>query len=366
MAKVCILAPVHIYDDIRVFKKEAISLANAGFETVLYARIAAATEVEGVKVKPVRKYSNRFERIFLTMPTLFINALKEKAQVYHLHNPDTLPIGILLKLFGKKVIYDTHEDFQERILIREWIPSIFRKILSSIVVGGEYLAGRLFNKVIITQAQLADRIKNSLLLANAPIIMPFEKRSISKEADLIRLVYLGMINNYRGLTSMLEVLLIMNKTKKTRLWLIGGADIEGTIENAQAHEAWQYVDFLGFLPQKKAFEYVMRAHFGMLLLHDYVDYRNTSPNKIYEYMTFAVPFIATNFPRWQQQLAASNSGIFVDVKDPIAIAASIIAASNQTAHYQEMAKNGQHYIQEEFNWTMENKKLIGLYKELLN
>ncbi len=48
-------------------------------------------------------------------------ALRANADLYHLHDPELLPGGILLRLLGKRVVFDIHEDLPKQIRIKPWI-----------------------------------------------------------------------------------------------------------------------------------------------------------------------------------------------------------------------------------------------------
>ena len=128
---VCFLAPTHRFDEVRIFHKEATTLARAGYRIFLLARAQKRFVENSVEIVPV-KYTNRLHR-FLLQPWLLYKVLSTRAEVVHLHNPDTLPIGFMLKLFGKRVIYDTHENFPMLIPTRRWIPTILRKPLARTV-----------------------------------------------------------------------------------------------------------------------------------------------------------------------------------------------------------------------------------------
>ena len=73
---------------------------------VLIAQHDKEETVDGVKILPLPKPRNRLERMTKVVWKLFRLALKEKADIYSFHDPELIPIALLLKLLGKKVIYE--------------------------------------------------------------------------------------------------------------------------------------------------------------------------------------------------------------------------------------------------------------------
>jgi len=55
--KICIVAPVHKYDDVRVFQKEAVTLSKY-YQVVLFSKINLAKQISpNLIVKPVGVYN---------------------------------------------------------------------------------------------------------------------------------------------------------------------------------------------------------------------------------------------------------------------------------------------------------------------
>ena len=139
--KICIITSVHPPFDTRIFHKEAQTLVQAGYKVVLIAPHDKESEsVGGVHIMGLPRYKRRFYRPFNWWRILRM-ALRQKANVYHFHDPELLPVGLLIKLFaGKPIIYDVHEHYPEMILTKQWIPAWLRRMISVLF---EYLENSL-------------------------------------------------------------------------------------------------------------------------------------------------------------------------------------------------------------------------------
>lgn len=371
MLKVVIVAPVHPYDDVRVFQKEAKTLAKHGYEVTLLARSAENIIEDGVTVKAVPRAANRLQR-FLQLPIVFKMAYNEHGDIYHLHNPDTIPIGLILKLFGKTVVYDTHEDFLERILIRQWIAVSIRNIVAKIVAVLEKLIARLADLTIVTEINVKERLgKKAIVIDNAPISngvlvdKAYEYSKTITESNEYRLIYVGGISWTRGLYVMLDSLVLANAKTPCRLWLIGPCS-EIELSEAKAHLGWKFVDYLGKLPQWKAFGYIIASNIGLITQLDIGGQSRSSPNKLYEYQLFGIPFIASDFKMWRMRLESIDSGFFADPAKPNDVAEKIVWATEHSNIAKDMGLRGKCYVHDVFNWEIESKIMLSAYKKLLN
>lgn len=367
---ICIVAPVHAWDDVRVFQKEAYTLAQAGYNVTLIAKTRYRRQVKGITVIPCIGHGvGRFVRLTL-LPLVALQSLRENADIYHLHNPDTLPVAVLLKFLGKKVIYDTHEDFAKRILVRKWVPKILRFPLATIVDIAERLVARVVDATIATQENVVKRIaNNALLLGNPPLLNSIQYESVKEysreiidDGEHLRAIYIGSINAIRGLNEMVDALAIANRTASVRLWLIGAAD-KDDFENASKRLGWEYVDYMPRMEQERAFAYVMRSDVGLIVIHDVCDYAYTDPNKIYEYMMFEIPFIASSFEAWRHKLNGADAGWFVNPDSVEEIASILCAISNDVKMAHKKGVNGKEFIKT-YNWDLEAKKLLALYRNI--
>src|SRR5262245_9890995 len=109
MTRVCVLTSVHRPDDHRL-RKECRSLLGAGFEVAMVAPWHRNDTIDDIPVHAVPVPAHRSDRMTRTVWEVYRAGLAQHADIYHLHDPELLPIGLLLKIRGRDVIYDAHED----------------------------------------------------------------------------------------------------------------------------------------------------------------------------------------------------------------------------------------------------------------
>ncbi len=154
--RICILTSMHPVFDSRIFHKEAKTLNKAGYDVALIAQNDKEEVVDGIRIVPLSKPRNRFERTTKMVWTVYWKALKIDAEIYHFHDPELISVGLLLKLYGGKVIYDMYENVPKQIKNKGWMKLSLRNYVAKLI-------------------SLAERI----LLINIPVI--FAEASYHKD-----------------------------------------------------------------------------------------------------------------------------------------------------------------------------------------
>lgn len=375
MAKIFIVSPIHKWDDVRVFKKEAMTLSESGMEVTLYAKSPKDFVKDKIQIRSVSKERQPLFKRIKDQFKLFKILKNGRPDVVHFHNPDTLPLAIISKyVFKYRVIYDTHEDFSKRILMREWIPKIFRYPIAKSIELLEIMACYLLDDVIVTQDNLKEKYKNKpKVILNAPVISEkdFEKSKIISEglsiSNKFKFVYIGGISKSRGIEEFLDAYLIFSEKygiESSEFYLIGPIQVE-YLNYLKSQKKWELVKYLGELPQEEAFAYLIKSDVGICTILDVGDHKNTSANKLYEYQRYMKPFIATDFPKWKKELEHVGSGIFVNPQDKNELSNAMEFLYRNRDECEKMGGKGLEYIEQKFNWDIESKKLLDIYKELL-
>ena len=366
--KVCILTTVHESFDIRIFHKQAKTLVDAGYVVTLIAQHARDEVVDGVKIKALPKPKNRIGRIFRCTLTAFFYALCQKGDVYHIHDPELLPVGFLLKIFtGAKVIYDVHEDVPKQILTKYWIPKSFRPLLSLGFNGFEKLIARAMDAVVVATEGIAKRFLglNPIVVHNYPNLemLPYSYRMPGQQKEKV-LIYSGGISFLRGAFEMIKALELLNATWKVRLDLIGRFEPRELEKKLQALKGFRCVRFLGFLKPEDVYNYLRSSDIGLACLHPEPRFMVGLPIKLFEYMAAGLPVIVSNFPLCHQIVEGNSCGLCVDPLKPQEIARAIEYLLAHPAEAYRMGQNGRRAVEEKYNWKNEAKKLIELYESI--
>ena len=300
------------------------------------------------------------------------NCIKENADLYILHSPELLPLGILLKLLGKKVVYDAHEDLPRHILEKETVPKILRKPLSRLSEAFLMICFRLFNGIISPHKHIISTlISNNItseLIANFPLVRTLSK--IEKEEFLKRrssLCYCGTVYEYSNQEMILRSLGLIDKTIEYNI--AGYIDDKYKNKLLGLKESKQ-LQFHGRIKWDDLPIFFDRSIAGMCIY----DYKLNlggklgcfGTNKIFEYMEAGLPVICTDYTLWKKIIDEHKCGYVVAPGDINILKSIIEKLTNDKSLAYEMGQNGQEAIRKKYNWDSEEKKLINFVEKIID
>ena len=389
---------VHRADDVRVFSKECRSVAAAGYQVTLYARTdhlagtdsadesgpeaagragrepAAGRTIDGVRVVGVPNSGGRVRRMTVGVAGLLRPLLAERGQIYHFHDPELLPLAAVLRLLGRTVVYDAHEDLPAQVLGKQWIPARLRKPVAGLAWLLVRTFGRACNAVVAATPTVAaaygepgagrvDLVHNYPVLVDGARFVPYQDRPMD-------LIYVGGISRLRGLDTMLASWSrVRERFPEARLHLVGPPLHDGLRlppgPDQEPDPDFPGVIHHGLLPPEQARALMGSSRVGLAVLKRTRAHEDSIPNKLFEYLAESMPVVASDFPLWASIIADTNGGVVVDPDDPDAVADAVLSLLADPEAAATAGATGRAAVIGRYSWESEAKTLLSRYDALL-
>jgi len=366
MLRVAHLTSVHNALDHRIFRKECRTLARAGYAVTIIGPHGADGVHESVSIRAIAKPRSRALRMTQSVWRIYRAAVQVDADIYHFHDPELIPIGLLLRARGKRVIYDVHEDYPRDIQLKSYLPGYARRAIAAIVEVIEASTASRFSAIVTVTPTIAERFaaanKNTVMVRN----LPFREELLddtSKPWNSRRpaATYVGSISLERGIAEIVEAAGILPESLDATLDLAGNEVPPQITQMA----GWARVRHHGILDQRSTYALLRQVRVGLACQHAVSIFLDCIPTKLFEYMGAGLPIVASNIPFWRQMIEEFQCAIFVNSFNPREIADALEYLLVNPAEAEAMGRRGQEAVASQFNWNSEAKTLVDLYTGLI-
>jgi glycosyltransferase involved in cell wall biosynthesis len=348
-----------------------MSLNNAGFEVVLIVNDSLGDEIiEGIKILSTN-YSpnNRLLRFIKSGPKLYEKAVEVDADIYHLHDPDLLFIGNKLKRLGKKVIFDSHEDYPSDIANKEWIPYILREFVSKIYELYEKHSIKNYDAVISVSPQIVERLKvinqNTHMITNYPILKNKEYLNTNyRKMDNNYICFAGAIHKDWGHHIVMDAISKIDNIK----YILAGPSSVSYFSELKTKKSWDKVDYRGVVTSSEVHRIYKESKIGIAIHYsNSLAGKGTLGNtKLFEFMEAGLPLICSDYPLWDAIIKKHHCGISIDPRNENEVREAIEYIINNPNEADFMGKNGINAVINEYNWGTQEFVLIKIYKDVLS
>ena len=364
------LTSAHEALDVRIFYKECRSLARAGYEVIVLGNHESNGIVDGVRLQGLRRSSGRIQRMTVKLFGICREAFRAAGDVYHIHDPELLMVGLFLRAAGRQVVYDIHEDLPRDVLFKTYVPGPVRKPLMWIVEYAENAAAQLMSGLVTATPAIANRFctmhSNTVVVNNYAILDEFAPSTgwEWKNRDP-SVAFIGGISEERGIREMLTAMDLLPRPLGARLELAGWFYVERLKTDLAASSQWRHVHWHGGLDRNGTASLLKRVRAGLIVSHPEKSHEVSQPNKLFEYMAAGIPVIASDFRLWRRIIEDAGCGLLVDPLDTRAIASAIERLITNPTEAEAMGKRGRKAVEAHFNWANEEQTLLSFYSSLL-
>lgn len=371
--KICHVTSAHDTNDVRIFKKECVSLAKKSEHEVFLVGPGESRTEKGVTVIGVgRKPSGRFDRMAKFAPRVLESAIRVDADIYHLHDPELIRFAVKLKKLGKKVVFDSHENVLESIDDKTYMPVILRKCAKLYYSKLQKYVLKRIDAVVVVTPQMIDTYKlfndNVVMITNYPII-DMESLSDSDNGNYKRgtFVFAGGISEQ---WSHKEIVQAIEDIDDVEYRLFGPVD-ETYFNELQSLAGWEKVHYGGKIPYEQVQKEIENAHGVFALLkpskNTFYNLGTLGNTKLFEAFSNGKPVIATDFELWRDIVVDNKCGVCVNPGDVSQIKSAIQSILNiDENEYKAISVEGKRIIKENYNWNVCEEVLFDLYRDICN
>jgi glycosyltransferase involved in cell wall biosynthesis len=340
-------------------------LIAAGYDVTLLATgLESGTAVPQVTLPKPR---NRRERMLRTSRLALRAARAMRADVYHFHDPELIPVALRLSREGARVIYDVHEDYGGELSHREWIPAPVRVPVARLAALAERAAVGHFDRLIASTPTIAAKLPGAItvLVQNYPERDELTKADALPHADRqAAFAYVGDVSRVRGARVMADAISRV-RTNEAHLYIVGRISNPHLRAELEAAPSAPRTTLTGHLSRDALRDLLARVRAGLVVLQPTPNHVRAQPTKLYEYMTAGLPVIASDFPLWRDIVTRAQCGFLVDPLDTGALAAAMETLLADPAAAAEMGERGRAAAIMNYGWAPEGARLVEAYRDLL-
>lgn len=283
--RLLVLTTVHGADDPRI-RERTIGSLTAEFDVDYASRppVPACTEdIEWIELP-----GGRFRRWWAGMRLMWSG----RYDLVSIHDPELIPAALAARLLRRRrVVLDVHEHVPGQLLYKDWVWRPLRRTLAWLSHRLLRLAERFLHLTLAEDGYHVLFRHRHPVFANYPA-----EGSLPEPADPSGyLVYVGVVNEYRGATAMVEAVARMQAPLP--LTMVGRID-PGMEERLPvlARRLGVELTMTGPRPHREAMQIASRGVAGLALMADVPNNRWSQPTKVFEYLGMGVPLVASRLP----------------------------------------------------------------------
>lgn len=371
--KVAHMTTVHPRTDTRIYLKELKTLAlNEEYDLNLFVADGEGDYYDRdsqIFIHDInkKKPNTRIYRALITSLVMLVKVRKFKPNIVHFHDSELIPIGLILKLSGIKVIYDVHENLYKQILGKSYIPMLARYPIAILMRFLEYLGAIVFDRLVVATPEIQKLFprNKTILVQNFPFKNEFAVIDNSfYENRNHNLCFIGYITKIRGLNEVIDSLNYM-KNSTFKFHLAGKFESQRYENYIRNKKESKHIKFYNWVDRNEMLEILNQSKVGIVTYLPFPNHINAQPNKLFEYMSAGIPVIASDFPLWRQIIENEKCGLLVDPRNPQQIAEALDWIFDNPKEAKIMGDNGKKAVKNKYNWDLESAKLLGSYLSLL-
>ncbi|MGE5350184.1 MAG: glycosyltransferase [Actinomycetota bacterium] len=357
--------------DMRV-RKLALVMAEEGYSVTITGRHSGTlfqSALQGVKMERIRVPFRRGPAMYIAFNILlFFRLLFRRFEICVASDLDTLvPCWIVSRIFGKTLVYDSHEYFTGQHGLRQrWFKHFLWKCVEGFIVPKVRYMITVSDSIadLYRKEYGADPVVVRNVSPEVSHLKPHDRSKLRVPADVLLVVYQGSgINPGRGAEELLEALAM---TKGVWLLVIGSGDaMENLRIIAWKSPASDRIIFLPRMPWEEMMRYTLCCDAGLSLDTDTcINQRYSLPNKLFDYIAAGIPVLASPLPEVSALVEAYGCGMVLGEVTPEDIAVRLQKLADERSLLLSLKEKAEE-ARRELTWEKEKVKEQELIRSVI-
>ncbi|OSZ77933.1 group 1 glycosyl transferase [Chitinophagaceae bacterium IBVUCB2] len=267
-----------------------------------------------------------------------------------------IPCHTISKVKGIPRVYDAHELFTElkEVITRPAIQKIWLRVEKKLVPKFKY--GYTVSAGIAQEFHHRYGVVYQTI-RNMPVL-----KELNASASIEKFIlYQGAVNEARGFEYLIPAMKLVN----CRLLICGDGNFMEQLKNLiSQHGVENKIELMGMLSPDKLWQVSQQAYIGVAIaekkgLNQYL----ALPNKFFDYIHAGLPQLTMNYPEYQKINEEYEVAVLIDDLSPAKIAAALNNLLDNNVLHTRLKENCLK-AREEFNWQLEEKKLLNFYESI--
>jgi glycogen(starch) synthase len=319
-----VLKPVN---DSRNYEKTAISISKSGnYQVHLVGQKVPEVPVgSSILFNPIFSF-HRLSIKRLLAGWIFLRYLfRVKPDFVIVTTFELLKPAIIYKIIkGKKLIYDVQENYFRNLIYTNSFPFGIRHVFAIGVRTWEYVTRPFVDHYILAEKNYRKEFsfaKNKNTVLENKLRKESIRTKVKRQDDTVQMLYSGTIAESYGIFEAIELTKVLYKLdNKIRLVIAGFAAKKETYERLKIEtENLDFITIKGgdsFVPHQEILKLVAESDIGLVSYRSDKSTENCIPTKIYEYLTYQLPYLVSSNPIWMEITNKYKAGIEIDFFNP--------------------------------------------------
>lgn len=305
---------------------------------------------------------------------------KEKYDAIHFHDLYTFgAVKLLKRKHQLKYVGDMHENYVEVIKDYRWATKFPNRLLISHKKWErkerEWLAE--MDKVITVSPGIVNRIITKGVKTEDVILVPntihtglfdefrIDDEILKKYKRDFTLIYVGGFLINRGLEHVIEgVARLREKIPTLKLVLVGDGDFRSALEQkVRELKVEDLVCFEGWQDQERIKSYLLASDVGLVSFKRTPQTDNSSSNKLFQYMYYKLPILATNCTSVKKLVEKEDCGLVYESENVAQFVSAVERLYSNEKLRDNLGENGHKSVLKKYSWDVTVMSMVSMYNE---